>query len=503
MILTDEEKEALKVNGLIRSKAELSEVVEIELSKLLIGTINVRKAPGDITELANSIKQVGILEPLLVRPQGNKYDVIAGTRRLAAAKKIGLKEVPCIIKDMDDETALIVSLSENIQRGDLGEEDIVEAYKILQKINPKTWTQVEFAKRLGKSKSWVSQSVIAYEALQKLRQHGMDVSMKSYPRKEERERGALPVRHLKDVETAIRSHEIVDAYPEEMQRDEKRIEIIKAVRDLPHEDAKKIVDRFKMYPERDIQSIKEQVKSRKSGVQIGKTYLSPRVARQLDELAESKHTSMEEVLPEVVERGLSIEQTTLAEVDEEEEKVKPHALKLEVSISVQLHEQRIWNLQQLFELDPSKFTDSLRFDVITVGFSQKTVEDMIKAFKIAGVKILVDIRKNPHSQYKIEFNKGNLSSSLKTEEIEYKHFELLGIPRPLRDRAFSGEITKEELFDIYDKEILTDGFLDTLDELIESKGTIALLCTEVSPLHCHRHRVALALKERGRVVYDI
>jgi transcriptional regulator with XRE-family HTH domain len=404
---------------------------------------------------------------------------------------------------MDDETALIVSLSENVQRGDLGEEDIVGAYLILQKINPKRWTQAEFAKKLGKSQGWVSQSITAYEALQKLRNKGLEVSMKAYPRKEERDKGALPVRHLRDVETAIRSPEIMEMYPEEEDRDDKRIEIITAVKDLPHEDAKKVVDRFKMYPEREISSIKDQVESRKTGVQIGKTYLPPKVARQLDELAESKHTSMEEVLPEVVERGLSVEQTTLVEVDEEEEKEKLPALKLEVPISVQLHEQRIWNLQQLFELDPSKFTDSLRFDVITVGFSQKTVEDMIKAFKIAGVKILVDIRKNPHSQYKTEFNKGNLSSSLKREGIEYKHFEMLGIPRPLRNRAFSGEITKEELFDIYDKEILTDGFLDTLEELIESKETIALLCTEISPLHCHRHRVALALKERGRVTYDI
>ncbi len=501
-ILTEEEIEVLEENGLKRSRMRMSEVVEIDIDKLKIGKINVRKNPGDISELAKSIEQIGILEPLLVRPDAREYDVIAGTRRLAAAKKIGLKKIPCIIRDMDDETAMIVSLTENVQRGDLGEEEIVEAYLILRKLNPKKWTQIEFAKRLGKTQSWVAHSMTAYEALQKLRAHGLDVSMKSYPRKEERDKGTLPVRHLREVEWALRSSEVHDEYPEEEARDDKRVELIEAVREMPSEDAKKVVDRFRMYPEKPVKDIKEQVEARKTGIQIGKTYLPPRVARRLDELAESKKASMEDILPEVVERGLNSEQMTLLEV-EEEVKPAPAPLRLDIPLSVQLQEQRTWNLQQLFESDLSKRKGEFHFDVVTVGFSQKTVEDMIKAFKIIGVKLLVDVRRNPQSQYKIEFNKNKLHASLRKEGIEYKHIEMLGIPRSLRDQALSGKMTKDELFERYDKEILTTELIDLLDEFIDTKDTIALLCTEVSPLHCHRHRIALALKERGRFCYDI
>ncbi len=501
--LASEEIDELEKNGLIRRKVELSTVVEIETSSLKVGIANVRKSPGDITDLASSIKQVGILEPLLVRPRNNHYDVIAGTRRLAAAKQLGLMSVPCIVRAMDDETALIVSVSENVQRGDLGEEEIVEAYLILQKLNPKKWTQKEFATRLGKSQTWVSQSVTAYEALQKLRDRGLDVSMKSYPGKEEREKGAISVGHLRDVETAIRSPEIVEVYPEESKRDEKRVEMITAVKDLPLEDAKKVVDRFKMYPERDISSIKEQVESRKAGVQIGKTYLPPRVARQLDELAESRHATMEEVLPDLVEKGLDMTQSTLVEVEEKEESLPTSQMKPEAPLSVQFHEQRMWNLERLAEYRSRKGNEPISFDVITVGFSQKTVDNMIEALKLAGVKLLVDVRKNPYSQHKPEFNRNALSAALKKNEIGYQHMEMLGIPRSLRNRAYSGEITKDELFEQYAKNILTNDLLKTLDDLIRTRGTIALLCTEVSPYQCHRSMIAKALIKLGRRCFDI
>ena len=102
----------------------MTEIVMISIGKLIVSKNNVRKSPGDIDELANSIEQVGVLEPLIVRHVGRKIEVIAGTRRLAAARKIKLKSIPCIVKEMDDDTAMIVSLAENIQRGNLDDEEV-------------------------------------------------------------------------------------------------------------------------------------------------------------------------------------------------------------------------------------------------------------------------------------------------------------------------------------------------------------------------------------------
>jgi len=480
----------------------MSEVIEIDLNKLFIGKLNVRKSLGDITELAESIRQVGILEPLLVRERGDKYEIIAGTRRFAAAKMVGLKTVPCVVKELSDEEALIVSVTENVQRGDLTEEEIVECFLLLRKLNPTRWSQAEFAKRLGKSHTWISSRLTAYEALQKLRAHGLSISMKSSPRREERETGVLPVGHLAEIEYALRSSDVRKAIPEE-QLDEKRVELVEAVRDLPYEEAKRVIDRFRMYPERPIKEIREQVEARRTGVQIGRTYLPPRVARELDEFAEQKHTTMEEVLPEVIEMGLKAKQLTLSEGEavEEEKPILPP--KLDVPLPEQYHQQRMWNLQQIIGADLSKRPSPFMFDVITVGFSQKSVEGLIEALKAAGVELLIDVRRNPVSQYRPEFNKSILSERLHSSGIDYRHIPELGIPRSLRNQALSGSITPEELFNIYDREILTDDTLDRLEKIMEGRRVVAFLCTEVSPKLCHRHRIALALKKRGKITYDL
>jgi ParB/RepB/Spo0J family partition protein len=472
----------------------LSEIVNLSISGLVVGKFNVRKRTGDVDELADSIEQVGILEPLIVRPIGKKFEVVAGTRRLAAAQRIKLKVVPCIVKEMDDDTAMIVSLAENIQRGDLNDEEIVESYLVLRARDPKKWTQGEFARRLGKSGTWLGSSIAAYESLQKLRESGLDVSMKTNPEPDERANGTIPVAHLHEVEKTIRSKEIHEAYPIEADRDRKRVELVKAVRDMPRADARTLVERFRKNPERSIESMKSQYMARTTGVRIDKTYLSPGVAQKLDDLAESRHTTMEDVLPEIVERGLSTEQATLEDYDDEIESEVESITRMEVPYSEQYHQQRVWNLNQLKDTP---------FDVLTVGFSQKSIEHLIEELSIAGIKLLIDVRKNPLSQYRPEFNKENLMSVLKDSGIRYEHIEQLGVTRELRDRLYSKQITYQEFFDIYDKEILTEKWIHHLTKQIDGNGPIALLCTEISPTLCHRNRIAEVLTKEGKLCYDL
>ena len=84
-----------------------------------------------ITELAQSIKEKGVIQPLLVRRRGDSYELIAGERRLRASKSLGLKELPVIVKEVDDKDSLEFALIENIQRESLNPIEEAHAYQHL------------------------------------------------------------------------------------------------------------------------------------------------------------------------------------------------------------------------------------------------------------------------------------------------------------------------------------------------------------------------------------
>lgn len=110
-----------------------------------------------LDDLVESIREKGVLQPLLVRPNPKKadaYEIIAGERRFRASKKAGLTQVPVIIKDFDDKTALEVALIENLQREDLNAVEEGEAYVRL--MNEFHYTQEELARVVGKSRSYVA-----------------------------------------------------------------------------------------------------------------------------------------------------------------------------------------------------------------------------------------------------------------------------------------------------------------------------------------------------------
>lgn len=105
-------------------------------------------------DLISSIREKGVLQPLLVRQKNGIYEIIAGERRLRASKQAGLKQVPVIIKDFNDKDALEVALIENLQREDLNPLEEAEAYKRL--LNEFQYTQEELSKVVGKSRSHVA-----------------------------------------------------------------------------------------------------------------------------------------------------------------------------------------------------------------------------------------------------------------------------------------------------------------------------------------------------------
>jgi ParB family chromosome partitioning protein len=118
-----------------------------------------RKALGDLRELADSIRQKGVLEPLLVRfvPREDCYYIISGERRYHAARAAGLREVPCIEKSADEAETLEISLIENIQRKDLTPFEEADG---LQRLSEQfDYSHEELAKKLGKARSSVSETL--------------------------------------------------------------------------------------------------------------------------------------------------------------------------------------------------------------------------------------------------------------------------------------------------------------------------------------------------------
>ncbi|MFT6927325.1 MAG: ParB family chromosome partitioning protein [Psychromonas sp.] len=140
--------EDVGVKGLLR---------DIDINSLHAGKYQPRREMDSkaLDELANSIHAQGIIQPLVIRETGHqKYEIIAGERRWRAAKIAGLANVPCIIKNVEDNAAIAIALIENIQRENLNAmEEAIALKRLLDEFN---LTHIEVAKAVGKSRTTIS-----------------------------------------------------------------------------------------------------------------------------------------------------------------------------------------------------------------------------------------------------------------------------------------------------------------------------------------------------------
>ena len=116
-----------------------------------------RQVMGDLSELVASIAEKGIIEPLVVRPRGDRFQIIAGERRYQASVQAGLQELPVVIRDVDDSEMLELALIENLQRKDLTPFEEAEALHGLAESCG--YTHEDLARRLGKSRTAVTESL--------------------------------------------------------------------------------------------------------------------------------------------------------------------------------------------------------------------------------------------------------------------------------------------------------------------------------------------------------
>jgi len=151
------------IEALIPEKEEVKtgDIVNINLNQISPGRFQPRKQfnPEKHKELVASIREKGIMQPILVRPAKDRegFEVIAGERRLRAARELGFEQIPAFIKEVKDEEALELSLIENIQREELN--PIEEAYAYRELIDRFNLNQEDVAKAVGKDRSTISNTL--------------------------------------------------------------------------------------------------------------------------------------------------------------------------------------------------------------------------------------------------------------------------------------------------------------------------------------------------------
>ena len=147
------------LSSLIGDTKTVSKNNKISVSDLIRNRYQPRKTFDEesLEELTNSIKSRGIIQPIIARSSGNKYEIIAGERRWLAAQRAGLHEVPVVVVEADDKKALEFGIVENVQRHDLNSIEEAEGYKRL--IDEFGYDQEQVAKFIGKSRSHITNSL--------------------------------------------------------------------------------------------------------------------------------------------------------------------------------------------------------------------------------------------------------------------------------------------------------------------------------------------------------
>ncbi|MDD6272242.1 MAG: ParB/RepB/Spo0J family partition protein [bacterium] len=153
--------ESLYVNPIekveeIEKNASKEDIVMVNINELRSNPYQPRQTfdQEKLVELANSIKEFGVLEPIIIKKSIKGYEIVAGERRKKACELVGIEEIPAVIRDFSDEDMMQIALLENIQRENLTSIEEAEALSNLLKVL--NITQDELAKRIGKSRSYIT-----------------------------------------------------------------------------------------------------------------------------------------------------------------------------------------------------------------------------------------------------------------------------------------------------------------------------------------------------------
>ncbi len=139
----------------------------------------------------------------------------------------------------------------------------------------------------------------------------------------------------------------------------------------------------------------------------------------------------------------------------------------------------------------------------TFGYSGRKLNEILDLLISNEVRTLIDIRHNPVSMYRPELSKSNLKQTIESEGLVYVHSPELGVPRDIRAKAIETG-TRDVIWEWYDEFVVTPYLGTNLHLFLNSiEHPAALMCTEIDPQECHRHRLFLALEARGLRGFDL
>ena len=137
-----------------------------------------------------------------------------------------------------------------------------------------------------------------------------------------------------------------------------------------------------------------------------------------------------------------------------------------------------------------------RADFYTCGYEGRKTEEFFNLLVSVGVRSLLDIRFNPVSMYRPELSKSNLEQLARSFGIDYLHIREWGVPREIRARAATTG-TRETIWEWYDESVVEPNFGRNLHRFLNLDHPVAMMCVECDPTECHRHRIFMALENRG------
>ena len=162
---------------LIEEKLYGPRIRMISINKIDPSPHQARTELGDIEELMASIKEKGILQPIIVREKNDRYEIIAGERRCVAAKNIGIKDIPCIEMNVSDNEAMELALIENLQRKDLGVFEEADGLNALADMYGYSHKQI--SEKIGKARSTITEIISISKIPKEIRNLCEEFSIKS------------------------------------------------------------------------------------------------------------------------------------------------------------------------------------------------------------------------------------------------------------------------------------------------------------------------------------
>ncbi len=461
----------------------------VEIAKLFPSLLNPRQDVGDIEELVDSICAVGILEPLLGRPVKNHIEIIAGARRLAAAKKAGLNLVPVVVREMTDEEAVIISVTENLHRGELGLKDRLRAYDRLRSLNPEKYTSSgAIAQALQIRIQRISDDYAAREAMRQLKPGGVVVATsKGEAGEPGKKRKTLPLGHAVLLEQTMAP--LKESVPKDKLK-RKYVEVAKEIAPLPREEAERFLSMVKKHPEKPTREVRALNASRVER----QLSLPADTAQRLEERAkELGKRNWEDTIEELLEPSLS------ASPLESHKGMSAKTAAAQGNGAAKEPEDMQWLNKLQWNLKEGLKTS---VDFYTIGYEGRSLATFLEALKRFHIKTVVDIRADPTSSTRPEFDKNKLSHALRDNGVRYVHQAELGMPAEKKQAAVEGR-TRADVWKWYTREVIP-----VFDRLLRSKlslpkGEVAFLCEERDPTACHRHCIAERLTATGFQGYDI